>query len=704
MPNPSKHLYTLSEIAQIIGIEEKQVDLYAQKGLINKELLKDRAARFTQIDCARLKVIAIAFENGYNPDEIIDLIGDPHQVRCSEDSLSACEQFALSKYKQIYDEFINCKGLEQINKQCDIELIKTYIQHLKELSKDCTPKKGQQKSAPHSIATAEIKGDTAESRKTIQESTSKARVQRFPTDKLWEYLNAQEDNETTESRNPIIDKARQADKTVNNEQELQVSNEIPTISLRKPAKPRGQSYKTRYFRRPANKLQPVLKGFAAWAFIVMIAVAYFSIVQDDAKGPESLSAQTKPTKESGTDGYLPNLQPPAPTEPASASQPMTADVIFDTSKDLPETSASENELALHQEVETPANQQLIEFDDRTIDIVPQNKPNAGSNQDAVDNISQQSKLQASIDAGELKKVKKDPAVRVENLSLWHDRLNRAFHADLVIAKSNVADNEERVEGYVFVYLESEDGAADRKELLLPFAKIQSGKPAQIKQGKRFSIKRLKRLHLEAASQLSPTDLSSGQVWVYSAMGDLLLERTIDVRIQPFSSEDKISPAPLKTNSVPQETMIAAVSSAQGKSQIQPKTAIAEEKIQPIANIQNTNHPEAAIWDFKSHFAVSNGEYDQAISFATKAIQLDPGRVRPYISRSLAYREKNMLNKSIQDSKTALSINPNYAQAFYYLGMVYQLRDQISLAQKEYRRACELGLDSGCEKLNAIKHQ
>ena len=132
MPDaPTKRKYSLSKIARIIGVEEKHIHLFAHKGLIRPIPSKESEAHFTDIDCARLKMISRADKLGYSSDNIFNLIGTSEEVLDSEDPLSACEQFAMAKYKQIYDELGHCEPLEQINKQCDLKLVTGYIKHLK---------------------------------------------------------------------------------------------------------------------------------------------------------------------------------------------------------------------------------------------------------------------------------------------------------------------------------------------------------------------------------------------------------------------------------------------------------------------------------------------------------------------------------------------------------------------------------------------
>ena len=135
MPNSSTKLYSFTEIAHILGIDEKQLHRLAHKGLIDPTLSNDKTARFKDIDCARLRIIKQADELGYESDAIFRLIGNPDEVLDSDDSIAVCQDFAMAKYKQIYDELNHCEPLEQLNKQCEQRPKKhSWIQTLRPLN------------------------------------------------------------------------------------------------------------------------------------------------------------------------------------------------------------------------------------------------------------------------------------------------------------------------------------------------------------------------------------------------------------------------------------------------------------------------------------------------------------------------------------------------------------------------------------------
>ena len=54
---------------------------------------------------------------------------------------------------------------------------------------------------------------------------------------------------------------------------------------------------------------------------------------------------------------------------------------------------------------------------------------------------------------------------------------------------------------------------------------------------------------------------------------------------------------------------------------------------------------------------------QAISYYTKAIEINPDYAAAYSNRGLAYHQQGNLPQAISDYTKAIEINPNYAEAY-----------------------------------------
>ena len=60
----------------------------------------------------------------------------------------------------------------------------------------------------------------------------------------------------------------------------------------------------------------------------------------------------------------------------------------------------------------------------------------------------------------------------------------------------------------------------------------------------------------------------------------------------------------------------------------------------------------------------------------------------------------MLEKAIQDCDKALSLDSQNAYAYNNRGSAHQRKSQMRKAQDDFRKACDLGLEAGCQNLNA----
>jgi len=67
--------------------------------------------------------------------------------------------------------------------------------------------------------------------------------------------------------------------------------------------------------------------------------------------------------------------------------------------------------------------------------------------------------------------------------------------------------------------------------------------------------------------------------------------------------------------------------------------------------------------------IGRGDFDQAISDYTKAIELDPNLAEAYVSRGIVHARKSNLDKAISDYTKAIEINREYAYAYVSRGLI-----------------------------------
>jgi len=85
----------------------------------------------------------------------------------------------------------------------------------------------------------------------------------------------------------------------------------------------------------------------------------------------------------------------------------------------------------------------------------------------------------------------------------------------------------------------------------------------------------------------------------------------------------------------------------------------------------------------------DGEYDQAFSELTKAIEIDPRLARAYVTRGMAYNDKNEYDLAIADFTKVIEIKPTDARAYVNRGMAYKNKGEYDLAVADYSKAIEI---------------
>jgi len=85
----------------------------------------------------------------------------------------------------------------------------------------------------------------------------------------------------------------------------------------------------------------------------------------------------------------------------------------------------------------------------------------------------------------------------------------------------------------------------------------------------------------------------------------------------------------------------------------------------------------------------NGQYDQAFSELTKAIEIDPKLARAYVIRGMAYNDKDKFDLSIADFTKVIELTPTDAHAYISRGMAYGNKGAYDPAIADYSKAIEI---------------
>ena len=86
---------------------------------------------------------------------------------------------------------------------------------------------------------------------------------------------------------------------------------------------------------------------------------------------------------------------------------------------------------------------------------------------------------------------------------------------------------------------------------------------------------------------------------------------------------------------------------------------------------------------------SKGEHDLAIEDCNEAIRLKHDYAEPYSNRGAAYRNKGDYDRAIKDYDMAIRLKHDFVEAYYNRGLAYHEKREFDLAIKDYNKAIEL---------------
>jgi len=97
------------------------------------------------------------------------------------------------------------------------------------------------------------------------------------------------------------------------------------------------------------------------------------------------------------------------------------------------------------------------------------------------------------------------------------------------------------------------------------------------------------------------------------------------------------------------------------------------------------------------------EFREAVDGFTRALEENPSFKEAYFNRGNAYIYLSQFDDAIEDFNTALRIDPEYADAWYCLGLTNILMGNREKAKAYYEKACKLGSERACAKLEGLRN-
>jgi tetratricopeptide (TPR) repeat protein len=96
-----------------------------------------------------------------------------------------------------------------------------------------------------------------------------------------------------------------------------------------------------------------------------------------------------------------------------------------------------------------------------------------------------------------------------------------------------------------------------------------------------------------------------------------------------------------------------------------------------------------IYDNLSLLYFETGNYQKAIEWSTKRIQMNPKNHVAYIDRGLSYRQLKKYKDAEKDYNTSLSIQPDFFRAFGYRASLFLEKGDYTKAFEDASKAIEL---------------
>ena len=112
----------------------------------------------------------------------------------------------------------------------------------------------------------------------------------------------------------------------------------------------------------------------------------------------------------------------------------------------------------------------------------------------------------------------------------------------------------------------------------------------------------------------------------------------------------------------------------------------------IFDLEQEPHEKARAYVQRGIAYLYKGDFDQAITDFTKALELKDNYAEAYCERGIAYSVKDDLNRAIADFTKALELKDYYAEAYHNRGVAYSLKDDLDQAITDFTEALKIDPD------------
>ena len=106
--------------------------------------------------------------------------------------------------------------------------------------------------------------------------------------------------------------------------------------------------------------------------------------------------------------------------------------------------------------------------------------------------------------------------------------------------------------------------------------------------------------------------------------------------------------------------------------------------------KETDALSATDWFNKGYNAGINKEWDKSISFYLRCIELDPDYALAYYNLGLAYDDQGNYTKAIELYEKAIELDPDYALSYNNRAIIYYSKEEYDKAWNDVNKAQSLG--------------
>jgi len=94
--------------------------------------------------------------------------------------------------------------------------------------------------------------------------------------------------------------------------------------------------------------------------------------------------------------------------------------------------------------------------------------------------------------------------------------------------------------------------------------------------------------------------------------------------------------------------------------------------------------------------MQEGNYEDAITYYTKALKVNPKDAIAYNNRGIAWGKKGDYDNAIADFTKAVEIDPQFADAYKNRGSAYYDQGDYDRTCSDFQKSCELGYCKGLD--------